>query len=899
MDSSQAASFPTTAYKPDISTGDAERTVLSAGNESSGARPQLIPGYDMVKEIGRGGMGVVYLARQQSLNRLVALKMILAGNHASSSDLLRFKTEAEAIAQLQHPHIVQVIETGEHQGNPWFSMEYVAGGSLDKRLQGRPLPAREAARVTSMLAEAVAHAHARGVLHRDLKPGNILVQDVDTQPSTVDSTQKPVRTTQGRGNTVILDSVKEAGEGTAGQSQVTLKVTDFGLAKQLDDARTWTAARTQAGAVMGSPSYMAPEQAAGDNAQIGPAVDVYALGAILYELLTGRPPFRASTSWDTIVQVLKDEPVAPTRLMPRLPKDIETICLKCLSKDPKKRYSTVAEFDADLQRFLRDEPIQARPVAWWERTWKAAKRRPTLAGLVITSLLAIAAIMTLIAFGNARLQIERDNAQIERDRAMVAMKKAEIEQKKAQKRLEKAVEAVEKLLTRTASESWARKPELQEERKKLLEEAVAFYQTFLEQESEDPLLRREAARVYYRMAGVYLLLGDATNAHDVLKKTKALQEALCAEFPENQEYQHDLIKTESFLGSAIMMQGAMTTSFNMHEKAAKQAEALSQAFPENVEFKITQVRSYLTLSYYYLNSNPKTASYYIEKARNLGKEIYQADSGPYANQLAYLAPLVDAANYYLNLNNQQEVRKLLEEIKPVLAKLETQSAPSVQDRDQYETLHAKYIIINGYAMVRSGNLEAGENELRRGVALLDTMLSQRPKMYPVRMLQMNALQTLGDVQDRQQKLNEAKKTMERSFKIQDQMVKELPQLKYLRNSNVRQRSMMLVLRARDGAIKGYERSAEDFLQAPQTQEDLDAVYNVACGYAQAYQHADTADKDKYALRSLALLDELFQKNYFTTPRILHLVIDPDIAPLRNRDDFKMFMKRFDTTRKSS
>ncbi|MBL8823814.1 MAG: protein kinase [Planctomycetia bacterium] len=899
MDSSQAASFPTTAYRPEISTGDAERTVLSAGTEAGVVKPEIIPGYEMVKEIGRGGMGVVYLARQQSLNRLVALKMILAGNHASSSDLLRFKTEAEAIAQLQHPHIVQVIETGECQGNPWFSMEYVAGGSLDKRMQGRPLPAREAARVTSMLAEAVAHAHARGVLHRDLKPGNILVQDVDGQPSTVDSTQKPVRTTPGRGNTVVLDSVKEVNEGTVGQSLVTLKVTDFGLAKQLDDARTWTGAKTQAGTVMGSPSYMAPEQAAGDNTQVGPTVDVYALGAILYELLTGRPPFRASTSWDTIVQVLNDEPVAPTRLMPRLPKDIETICLKCLSKDAKKRYGTVAELDADLQRFLQDEPIQARPVAWWERTWKAAKRRPTLAGLVLTALLAVGTIIALIAIGNARLQIERDNAQTERDRAMVAMKKAESEQKKAQKRLEKAVEAVEKLLTRTASENWARRPELQEERKKLLEEAVAFYQSFLEQESEDPLLRREAARVYYRMAGVYLLLGDSVNAQEVLKKTKALQDALCTDFPENLDYKHDLIKTESFLASAVMMQGEMTTSFNMHEKAAKHAEALAQAFPENVEFKITQVRSYLNLSYYYLNSNPKTASYYIEKARNLGKEIYQADSKPYANQLAYLSPLVDAANYYLNLNNQKEVRKLLEEIQPVLAKLETESAPSVQDRDQYETLHAKYVIINGYAMVRSGNHEAGENELRRGVALLDTMLSQRPKMYPVRMLQMNALQTLGDVQDRQQKLVESKKTIERSFNLQDQMIRELPQLKYLKNSSTRQRSMMLVMRARDGAIKGYERSAEDFLKTTKAQDDLDAVYNVACGYAQAYQHADSESKDKYAKRSLALLEELFQKNYFTTPRILHLVIDPDIAPLRNRDDFKLFMKRFDTTKKSA
>ncbi|HQR44180.1 MAG TPA: protein kinase, partial [Gemmatales bacterium] len=364
----------------------------------------------------------------------------------------------------------------------------------------------------------------------------------------IDSTHKPGRIGPGKGNTVVLDSVTDSKETTGQQTLVTLKITDFGLAKQFGDGHSMAATRTQAGTVMGSPSYMAPEQASGDASLLGPTVDVYALGAILYELLTGRPPFRASTAWDTIMQVLHDEPVPPTRLMPRLPKDIDTICLKCLSKDPKKRYASVAELDADVQRFLSDEPIHARPVAWWERTWKAAKRRPTLAGLVVTALAAIAVIIALISTNNARLQEERDNAQSERDKAKVAQRKAEDEQRKAQKRLEKAVEAVEKLLTRTASENWARRPELQDERKKLLEEAVAFYQSFLEQESDDPLLRREAARVYYRMAGVYLLLGDSVHAQEVLSKAKGLQESLCTEFPDNAEYRHDMVKTVNFMG---------------------------------------------------------------------------------------------------------------------------------------------------------------------------------------------------------------------------------------------------------------------------------------------------------------------------------------------------------------
>ncbi|MFT3881086.1 MAG: serine/threonine-protein kinase [Gemmatales bacterium] len=211
MEPTPLSNFPTIPYAPVSPSIESDQTLMTG---KPAAAPfiggvQAIPGYEIVKELGRGGMGVVYLARQQSLNRLVALKMVLSGNHASSSDLARFKSEAEAVAQLQHPHIVQVIETGEHQGHPWFSMEFVAGGSLEKRLLGRPLPAREAARITNMLADAVSHAHARGVLHRDLKPGNILVQEIEAASTTIDSTQKPGRTLAGKGNTVVLDAVPE------------------------------------------------------------------------------------------------------------------------------------------------------------------------------------------------------------------------------------------------------------------------------------------------------------------------------------------------------------------------------------------------------------------------------------------------------------------------------------------------------------------------------------------------------------------------------------------------------------------------------------------------------------------------------------------------------------------
>jgi tRNA A-37 threonylcarbamoyl transferase component Bud32 len=267
-----------------------------------------IPGYEIVEELGRGGMGVVYKARQIKLNRFVALKMILSGEFAGPDALARFRTEAEAVARLQDPNIVQIYEVGEVGGRPFFSLEYLEGGSLADKLDGTPLRSRKAADLVEEVARAIHAAHKKGIVHRDLKPANVLL----------------------------------AADGTP-------KVADFGLAKQLGQEQ----GHTQSGAIMGTPSYMAPEQAAGKSKDIGPAADVYALGAILYELITGRPPFKAATPLDTVLQVLGTEPVPPSRLQPKVPRDLETICLKCLEKQPGKRYASALALAKELNHRAR------------------------------------------------------------------------------------------------------------------------------------------------------------------------------------------------------------------------------------------------------------------------------------------------------------------------------------------------------------------------------------------------------------------------------------------------------------------------------------------------------------------------------------------------------------------
>ncbi|MCS5582606.1 MAG: serine/threonine-protein kinase, partial [Pseudomonadales bacterium] len=329
---------------------------------------ETVPGYDLLGELGRGGMGVVYKARDQKLKRIVALKMILSGAHASDEDMQRFQTEAEAVARLQHPNIVQIYEVGEHEGKPYIALEFADSGSLDKVLTGKPQNAEESAQLIETLARAIEVAHQQAIIHRDLKPANILLT--------------------------------EEGEP---------KITDFGLAKRMDEDSN----QTKSGAVMGTPSYMAPEQAASKAETLGPAADTYALGAVLYHMLAGRPPFQAETQLDTLMQVIEDEPLPLRRLVSSVPVDLETICLKCLQKDIHRRYERAEELAEDLRRFLAGEPIQARPVSMVERSWKWARRRPAVAGMISVS---AAALVGLILFGlsyNTQLKKQRDASRLQ------------------------------------------------------------------------------------------------------------------------------------------------------------------------------------------------------------------------------------------------------------------------------------------------------------------------------------------------------------------------------------------------------------------------------------------------------------------------------------------------------
>lgn len=306
--------------------------------------------YEILEEIARGGMGVVFKARQQKLHRIVALKMILAGRLADTADVERFQREARAAGRLKHPNIVPVHEIGEHEGRHYFTMDFVEGRSLAEEIREESLAPRSAAAILQTVAKAVHFAHEQGTVHRDLKPANILLTP-DNEPH----------------------------------------ITDFGLAKMLASVDEESRAElTASGQILGTPSYMSPEQASGKQELVGPASDIYSLGAVLYACLTGRAPFVADSPVDTLLQVMKKEPVSPRELNPSVPRDLETICLKCLEKEPHKRYGTAQKLAEDLRRFLEDRPILARPADFSEKTIRWCRRNPAIASLLFLVLISMA-----------------------------------------------------------------------------------------------------------------------------------------------------------------------------------------------------------------------------------------------------------------------------------------------------------------------------------------------------------------------------------------------------------------------------------------------------------------------------------------------------------------------------
>jgi tetratricopeptide (TPR) repeat protein/predicted Ser/Thr protein kinase len=494
--------------------------------------------YELLGELGRGGMGVVYKARQTKLDRLVALKVIRAGEHSSAEERRRFDREARAVARLHHPHVVQVYDLGEADGRPFFAMEYVEGTSLARRLDGTPWPADRAAALVEASARAIHYAHGQGIVHRDLKPANILLT-ADGQP----------------------------------------RITDFGLAKWLDGPGKGS----ETGQALGTPSYMAPEQAGGNGRPVGPPADVYALGTVLYELLTGRPPFRAATALETAVQVLKDEPVRPGRLRPGLPKDLETVCLKCLEKDPPKRFASAEALADDLRRFREGKPIHARPVGLAGRAYRWCRRRPAVAGLL--AVLVLTAATALAGFAHLYGQ------------TVAALRHEEAARRKSQDR-DRRTRQILALLVRPD-----RKLPLQpaDARRQLrlaqLTRAAEHYEALLREEPDDVTLQTALADVYASASLLHYEPGQLADALAFSEKALGLWGPGAQVLPDYYSaHRHWLATVEVLdLGDAVpdAARGRLADALALAEKALALWRRVAEAHPGSPEYRGSLADAYL------------------------------------------------------------------------------------------------------------------------------------------------------------------------------------------------------------------------------------------------------------------------------------------------------------------
>jgi eukaryotic-like serine/threonine-protein kinase len=475
--------------------------------------PPAVAGYEILGEIGRGGMGVVYRARQLGLNRDIALKMILAGDHAGPDAMSRFFTEAEAIARLQHPNIVQVHHCGGHDDRPFLVMEYVEGGSLAQTLDGTPRPIRAAVLLVQQLAAGIALAHRKGIVHRDLKPANVLL---------------------------TLEGAP--------------KIADFGLAKILEtDSRL-----TGTDAILGTAAYMAPEQAGGRNQTVGLAADVYSLGTILYELLTGRAPFKAASALETLELVRLHEAVPPGRLRPELTKDIETICLKCLAKEPERRYQTADDLEEDLRRFLAGESIRARRASIIERGMRWCRRNPALAALTAAMTFALVAgfVASTTQWYRAERHLraeERQRKRAEKNLALEAAARAAAQRantreraarQHAQAQLTVALDAIKTFHTGVSEEVLLKEPRLEQFRNHLLSSALKLYgrlKADMDQDT-DPLAPAELADAYARLGSLMSSVGSLGDALSAYQKALELREAMARAAPVDRRIQAELAR---------------------------------------------------------------------------------------------------------------------------------------------------------------------------------------------------------------------------------------------------------------------------------------------------------------------------------------------------------------------
>jgi tetratricopeptide (TPR) repeat protein len=792
--------------------------------------------YGILRSLGSGGMGVVFAARQTQPRRVVALKMILAAAHGGRQALARFQSETEIIARLQHPNIVPVYEVGQHDGRPYYTMEYLEGGSLAHKLAAAPLAPRAAAELALLLARAIHFAHEHGVVHRDLKPANVLLA-----------------------------------------SDATPKIADFGLAKQLGSEPGEPAPyRTESGAILGTPGYMSPEQIE-RSTDVGPASDVYALGAILYECLTGRPPFKAATVLETLEQVRNQEPVLISRLQPKVPRDLQTICLTCLHKEPGRRYGSAAALAEDLGRFLRGEPIQARPVSARERLWKWARRKPALAALLAVCGLLLTALIVGGLVYNSRLRN--------------AAERAEGNEVQTRRQYRQAHDTLDRMLNRLESPRLAEVPQLKELQRSLLEDALAFYQGILQQaDSPDPRVRRDAAVACKRAADIQQMLGQLDAAAENYRRVIELTESLPAEDRDSREIQ--TLQAGSYMNWGTMVRGSGSfKEAEQHNRAAlERFERLVQERPDDPILLEELAKAEHNQGLLFRNENPAEAESHYRRSAAIRTALVRDHPEEESYQAGLAADYQDLGLLYKQTNRLAEAAALYPKAEALLRPL--------VDRHPAERKYAIYLVavyVNwSYDLARAGRSQDALERLDIAVRLVEDAHRREPKDGTARWQALQAHGARAEIREFVGRFADSVKDWDRVIELDDGSTRN-------RWRGTRAR---VLTRAGDHALAVAE--AGDLAALPETSDD--SVYFFARVHALAIPPAlsdmrlSTTEREhiveRYAAQAIALLRKLQNKGYFQdASHAKALRTDAELQPLRARPEFKALLRELERNQK--
>lgn len=675
---SQYATLPVDPEGPTLAS---RRAAADENNARPGKAPHglpPLPGYQMHRQIGSGGMGIVYEATDNSLNRRVAIKMVRGAGQYDSEQLDRFQSEAQAMAQLQHPGIVQVFGTGQWHGSPYIVCEYVQGMSLDDQLQGQPQTARDAAAAVEHIARSIHFAHEHGIVHRDLKPANVLVD--------------------GGGR---------------------LKVTDFGLAKRLesDDSHI----KTRTGAIMGTPSYMSPEQAQGAGAGLSLATDVYALGAILYEMLTGRPPFRSNSIMETLKQVIDQSPAAPQTLNGEVPKDLETVCLKCLQKDPARRYGSAEELAEELARFLRGEPVRARPVGAVERTWRWARRNPRLASLSAAVLLLISVVAIGASTAAVWLRGANEETKQALNEALIAQRATESALQAETDAKQRAKQAVDNYIVTVGKSELLRDRSFQELRLELLSDALDYYQGLLDASSGE-LENDELADALQNLGYISSMTGNIEEAVRAYEQAVQVRRAQHRELPKDVEALENLTNALEGLAASLQDLNQRKAAIEIFKECVTCVELANDLESTDDRRQRIAVAHYNLALACQRDNRPDEAQHHFAVADEIGLVDGQEEMSP--GDILLVANRRNAEGMSkLNAKRYQEAIAAFDEVLEVVSRL-----PKTDPNNNLLVLKGVAALNRGLCLGKLGRYQDARTSYDQAIAWLQSLYEANPQV---------------------------------------------------------------------------------------------------------------------------------------------------------------------------